>query len=43
MKSAAQCLGINVQVRNLDEDILTVTRKTNDYVVSIGDFDTLRL
>lgn len=37
MKSAAQCLGINVQVRNMDEDILTVTGKKNDYVVSIGD------
>lgn len=37
MKSAAQCLGINVQGRNMDEDILTVTGKKNDYVVSIGD------
>lgn len=39
MKSTAQRLAINVQVRNQDEDILTVTGKKNDHVVSIGDFD----
>ena len=39
LKSTAQCLAINVQVRNQDEDILTVTGKENDHVVSIGDFD----
>lgn len=39
MKPVAQCLAINVQVRNQDEDILMVTGKENDHVVSIGVFD----
>lgn len=39
MKSTVQCLAIDVQVRNQDDDILTFTGKENDHVVSIGDFD----
>ena len=40
MKSTAQCPAINLLVRNKDEDILTVTGKESDHVVSIRDFNS---